>query len=301
MMKKTFISAVILTALLATGCQDKDSQAKIEQLNQTVAQLTEQNKQLELDLLAQKVRADNMIPAIFAEEDVVFKKSETIKYPKSKEDDSLEEGTIDFSISTLKTNIDWLDTLLWEELTRKDGKVPTREAVMADYQKNFDETKKEMIENPIFGFDENNWVGFIGQKEKLATFAIGYYTYSGGAHGIGANRYFTIDMTTHRILTLSDLFDKKAISNVKERLWNVYTRDGMIKDEELSVNKADFNVSDNIYLDHNGIHFIYNVYEIASYAEGEQDLTLNWWQAEDLLKPSFKQQNYVKFASGDEK
>ncbi len=39
-MKKTFISAVILTALLSTGCQDKEAQSKIEQLNQTVTQLT---------------------------------------------------------------------------------------------------------------------------------------------------------------------------------------------------------------------------------------------------------------------
>lgn len=296
-MKKTLISAVILTALFATGCQDKEAQAKIEQLNQTVAQLTEENKQLQLDLLATKTWADNIIPAIFAEEDVVFKKSETIKYPKakSKEDYMPEEGNIEYSISTLKTNVDWLNNLLWDEFARSEGKVATREELIANYQKDFDDTRKDMMENPSIGFADNRWIDFIGQKEKLATFAIGYYDFSGGAHGVGGNRYFTLDMTTHKILKLNDLFDAKVLPQVKELLWMRYTQEGMIKDSEAFTAKSDFNVSDNIYLDSAGVHFIYGVYEIDAYAAGEQDLTLAWWQLEKLLTPEFKQQNYVKF------
>lgn len=296
-MKKTLISAVILTALLTTGCQDKEVQAKVEQLNQTVAQLTAENTQLKADLTAEKERAEKMIPAIFTEKDSVFEKSETIKFPKSqsKEDYMLEEGRIEYSVSTLKTNIDWLNTLLWEELTRNEGKVPTREQFIADYQKDFDETRKGMMEEPSRGFEVNRWIDFIGQKEKLATFAIGYHDYTGGAHGTGGNRYFTLDMTSHKILKLNDLFDAKALPQVKELLWANYTQDGTVKDEETFTRKADFNVSENIYLDSEGVHFIYSVYEIAPYAAGEPDLTLNWWQLKDLLKPDFKQQNYVKF------
>ena len=37
--------------------------------------------------------------------------------------------------------------------------------------------------------------------------------------------------------------------------------------------KTDFDVSKNFYLAHDGIHFIYDEYEIASYAEGEQDFS----------------------------
>ena len=40
-MKKTFISALILTALFTvTGCEDKEAKAMIEQQTQTIAQLT---------------------------------------------------------------------------------------------------------------------------------------------------------------------------------------------------------------------------------------------------------------------
>lgn len=46
-MKKTLISALILTALFAvTGCEDKETKATIEQQTQTIAQLTAENTQL---------------------------------------------------------------------------------------------------------------------------------------------------------------------------------------------------------------------------------------------------------------
>ncbi|TGY47837.1 DUF3298 domain-containing protein [Rodentibacter caecimuris] len=295
-MKRTLISAVIFTALLTTGCQDKDAQTKIEQLNQTVAQLTAENTQLK----AEKSLAENVIPAIFAEEDVVFKKSETIQYPKpkSEEDYSPEEGKIEYSISMLKTNIDWLNTLLWEELTRDEdnkGKVLTREQLVAELQENFNETYEGMKEEKTMGVERRLWVDFIGQKEKLATFSVGTYEYEGGAHGMGGNLYLSIDLTSHKILKLNDLFDEKVLPKVKELLWANYTQDGAVKDDETFTKKADFNVSDNIYLDSEGVHFIYSAYEIAPYAAGESDLTLNWWQLKDLLKPDFKQQSYVKF------
>ncbi|OOF55784.1 RsiV family protein [Rodentibacter myodis] len=293
-MKKTLISAVILTALFTAGCQDKETQAEIEWLNQRVAQLTEENKQLQLDLLANNLLSKERLPAIFTEEDVVFKKAETIKYPPSKEDYVLEEGRIEYAISTLKTNIDWLNTLLWQELTRKAENVPTREQLIAGYQQDFEQTRKEMLKEPSIGFNLHRWVGFLGQKEKLATFFVGFYDYTGGAHGIGGNHYFTIDLTTHKILKLSDLFDEQTLPKLKALLWERYTEYGNVKEDEVFTSKDNFNVSENIYLDSEGVHFIYGVYEIQPYAAGEQDLTLEWWRLMELLKPDFKQQNYVK-------
>ena len=135
---------------------------------------------------------------------------------------------------------------------------------------------------------------FVGQKEKLATFAIRYYSYTGGAHGLGGSEYLTIDMTTHKVLTLSDIIEQKKLPEVKELLWSFYTDYGRIKDEDAFTKKTDFDVSKNFYLAHDGIHFIYHVYEIASYAAGEQDLVIPWvWlQRENLLTSDFVKQKY---------
>jgi len=153
-MKKTFISVLILTALFTvTGCEDKEAKATIEQQTQTIAQLTAENTQLK----AEKEKAEKVIPAIIAQDDVIFDKEETIKYPKSTKEDEYvpTEGKLHYSISTLKTNIEWLDKLLLAQISKNaDGKPRSREQLIADYQKEYDEAKKEMLESPIIGVDE---------------------------------------------------------------------------------------------------------------------------------------------------
>jgi hypothetical protein len=286
-MKKTLIATLISSVILLTGCQDKDTEAKIKQLNQTVAQLSAENTKL-------KEQIEKTVPAIFVENDEIFNQSEIIKHSKSKEDYQPEETKIEYSISTIKTNIDWLNNLLWKKLTEnEETKNISREQFIARYQTAFEEDKKEVKETPSFGISHSMWTDFIAQKEKLATFAISYYDYEGGAHGIESNRYFTIDLTTRHILTLNDLFNEKDLPKVKTLLWEQYNNSN--KEYEPVIGADSFNLSNNIYLDSRGVHFIYDVYEIAPYAAGEQDLLLYFGQLEELFKAEFKRNNYVKF------
>ena len=286
-MKKTLIAALISSVILLTGCQDKDAEEKIKQLNQTVAQLSTENTKL-------KEKIEKTVPAIFVENDEIFNQSEIIKHPKSKEDYQPEETKIEYSISTIKTNIDWLNDLLWKKLTEnEETKNISREQFVARYQTAFEEDKKEVKETPSFGISHSMWTNFIAQKEKLATFAISFYDYEGGAHGIEGNRYFTIDLTTRHILTLNDLFNEKDLPKVKTLLWEQYNNSN--KEYEPVIGADNFNLSNNIYLDSRGVHFIYDVYEIAPYAAGEQDLLLYFGQLEELFRPEFKRNNYVKF------
>ena len=294
-MKKTFISALILTALFTvTGCEDKEAKATIAQQTQTIAQLTAENTQLK----AEKEKAEKVIPAIFAEKDVIFEKVEKIKYSKSQERwFSSDEGEVNISLLGLKTNVAWLNDLLWSELVKNDfgeNVSKTRDQMLSKYKTIWNDVKESLEKEPELGFSSNTWMIFVGQKEKLATFAIRYYSYTGGAHGLGGSEYLTIDMTTHKVLTLSDIIEQKKLPEVKELLWSFYTDYGRIKDEEAFTKKTDFDVSKNFYLAHDGIHFIYHVYEIASYAEGEQDLVIPWvWlQRENLLTSDFVKQKY---------
>ncbi|WP_370765872.1 RsiV family protein [Haemophilus sp.] len=294
-MKKTFISALILTALFTVaGCEDKEAKATIAQQTQTIAQLTAENTQLK----AEKEKAEKVIPAIFAEKDVIFEKVEKIKYSKSQERwFSSDEGEVNISLLGLKTNVAWLNDLLWSELVKNDfgeNVSKTRDQMLSKYKTIWNDVKESLEKEPELGFSSNTWMIFVGQKEKLATFAIRYYSYTGGAHGLGGSEYLTIDMTTHKVLTLSDIIEQKKLPEVKELLWSFYTDYGRIKDEDAFTKKTDFDVSKNFYLAHDGIHFIYHVYEIASYAAGEQDLVIPWvWlQRENLLTSDFVKQKY---------
>ena len=173
----------------------------------------------------------------------------------------------------------------------------TREQVLTKYKIILNDVKASLEKEPELGFARHAWMVFVGQKEKLATFAMRYYSYTGGPHGVGGNEYLTVDMTTHKVLTLSDIIDQKKLPEVKELLWSFYTDYGRIKDEDAFTKKTDFDVSKNFYLAHDGIHFIYDEYEIASYADGEQDLVISWGQLqlENLLMPDFVKQKYYDF------
>ena len=294
-MKKTLISVLILTALFTTtGCEDKEAKATIAQQTQTIAQLTAENTQLK----AEKEKAEKVIPAIFAEKDPIFEKVEKIKYTQAQERwFERDEVEIDISVLGLKTNIDWLDELLWTELVKNEfgeNAPKTRDQMLSKYKTIWNDVKASLEKEPELGFARHAWMVFVGQKEKLATFAVRYYSYTGGPHGVGGNVYLTVDMTTHKVLTLSDIIDQKKLPEVKELLWRFYTDSGRIKDEDAFTKKTDFDVSKNFYLAHDGIHFIYHVYEIASYAEGEQDLVIPWvWlQRENLLTSDFVKQKY---------
>jgi len=172
-MKKTFISALILTALFTvTGCEDKEAKATIEQQTQTIAQLTAENTQLK----AEKQKAESVIPAIFAEKDVIFEKVEKIKYTQAQERYEVE---IDISLLGLKTNIDWLDELLWSELVKEEfgeNAPKTRDQVRSEYQTILNDVKASLEKEHELGFSRNAWMLFVGQKEKLATFAVRYYS-----------------------------------------------------------------------------------------------------------------------------
>ena len=200
----------------------------------------------------------------------------------------------------LKTNIDWLDELLWTELVKNEfgeNAPKTRDQMLSKYKTIWNDVKASLEKEPGLGFARHAWMVFVGQKEKLATFAVRYHSYTGGPHGVGGNVYLTVDMTTHKVLTLSDIIDQKKLPDVKDLLWRFYTDSGRIKDEDAFTKKTDFDVSKNFYLAHDGIHFIYDEYEIASYAEGEQDLVISWGQLQlgNLLMPDFVKQKYYDF------
>lgn len=257
-MKKTLLAALIGSAVLLSACQDKDAQAKIEQLNQTVAQLTAENTQLK-----------NTPAALFPEKLVIFDKTETVTYPADKENELEEsQGEIKFHFSTLKTNINWLDKLLLEWSISGN--------TTENLEKNFNNTKKEMLEYRLGSSEQTASLNFIGQKERLATFSRYDYTYAGGAHGMFSESYFIVDLLDHKVLTLQDFFsDKNKLENI---LWETYVNSNATP----FINKSDFYVSNDFYFASDGVHFVYPPYAIGPFVEGIMEIKLPWFEVSRL-------------------
>lgn len=117
--------------------------------------------------------------------------------------------------------------------------------------------------------------------DRLLTYDLGTYAYrAGGAHGIYAHNYVTYDLKTLKAVTLNDiiadttLLRTATLKSIKDT-YNYGKDDLFLPENGLLPLPGDFLIKDNV------LHVVYQVYEIASYAQGLIDAPIYPY----LLKP----------------
>ena len=304
-MQKLLISALAVAGLTLTGCNDEEKNALSEQVKkqtQTIEQLNAQVNTLQRQVLD---LAENQ--AIRVEPEVLFEKSETIKFDnKSPNSLAPEEAEVKISVKSLKANMDWLTDLLVNELIRQftaEGKVKieNKQQFIEYLQTHYADNVKEVKEFELIGISTNVDVEYLGQRENIATFTMGYHHYSGGARGMYSTQFVNVDLDKKAVIQLDDVFTKAQQNKVKALLWEIYqneSRGDNGERQEPFTAKADFYLSDNFYFSQDGIAFVYPPYALGPYAAGEKELRLSLYDDEvkALLTPAFKflGKNYVE-------
>ena len=279
-MKKTIIS-LLLAGLLLGGCKEENPVAN--QHNEQIAQLTAQVAELKAQLAQAEERQKGLIPALVLQPKVIFSQTE-----ETTTEDKRTVSTT-FTITGLSdSGQDWLDQLLLRQFEPQQTNLTNREQLATFYQQEFNLDKTE----DAFNQELSKTLNFLSQRGKLALFSLRTYSYSGGAHGMYRTQYLNIDLARQRLLTFNDVFKADSRASLKAALWDIYTQYGAIHEDEVFTNKQDFNVPDNFYLAIDGVHFVYELYEIASFAEGEQELVIGWSQLQDWLTEDFKAAGY---------
>lgn len=111
-------------------------------------------------------------------------------------------------------------------------------------------------------------VNMESMNDRLLTYHLGTYSYLAGAvHGIYAHNYVTYDLQTDKAVTLDDVVAdttmlRTAILRSIKQTYDYDKDDLFIPDNGLLPLPRDF------YFDNSVMHVIYQVYEIASYAQG---------------------------------
>lgn len=296
-MKKLLVSALAVAGLTLTGCNDEEKNALSEQVKkqiQTIEQLNAQVNTLQRQVLD---LAENQ--AIRVEPKVLFEKSETIKFDnKSPNSLAPEEAEVKISVKSLKANMDWLTDLLVNELIRQftaEGKVKieNKQQFVEYLQTLYVDSVQEVKEFELIGISTNVDVEYLGQRENIATFTMGYHHYSGGAHGMYSTQFVNVDLDKKAVIQLDDVFTKAQQNKVKALLWEIYqneSRGDNGERQEPFTAKADFYLSDNFYFSQDGIVFVYPLYALGPYAAGEKELRLSLYDDEvkALLTPAFK-------------
>jgi hypothetical protein len=138
-------------------------------------------------------------------------------------------------------------------------------------------------------FEEIHRVTVAG---NYAVISQGVYSYYGGAHGTSATIYHVINIKTPENLTLDDIIVKEYFAPLKpivdrelrlfsESLLNEPLPPGVPLTSGVYF-ENDFEYS-YFYPSGDGIHFWWNVYELAPYVVGPIDVTVSWNELEGFL------------------
>ena len=124
---------------------------------------------------------------------------------------------------------------------------------------------KELAAMPAMHWESKCDYKIVYASEKLVSYKIFSWYYTGGAHGMSDTQVGTV--RNGRVLNLADLPE-----NI-ETLWRKALKSHPEFEVIMEYSGSDEpQITENFYLDDKGVHFIYQPYEIAPFAAGTVDI-----------------------------
>jgi len=141
-----------------------------------------------------------------------------------------------------------------------------------------------------FSWEKMINTGVIYNSNHVLCLEFERYAYTGGAHGISNTSYRIVNLNDGSPITYQDVFIEGAYTLLSQLLTKKLRNDFEIPDDTL-LKQAGFFVdhilpNHNLYINGNGIGFVYNSYEIAPYSFGATHVFLEFKQVDQLIKPT---------------
>lgn len=183
-----------------------------------------------------------------------------------------------------------------EALRKKD------EAFFADYRKLNEELYRNMhSEEATFSFnytDEQRMSVLYNDNNWLVAECF-TATYTGGAHGNYFSTYANIDLSQQKLWSLTEIVsDTNQLLPALNDAALLYfqSKPGENVGSRMLVEQVP--VTSNFFLSGRGITFVYNPYEIASYADGQVSLFLSYSSILQFLTPAFIERMHLADNAG---
>lgn len=162
----------------------------------------------------------------------------------------------------------------------------------ADYRHVSDEEKKLYTSAASFGnWSEQTNFWIVYNDEGMLVVNHHVYAYTGGAHGNYSSHYLCIDSRDKKLLKLEDVLQADTAQLVRlleqeaRKLYNI-SEEAPLYENMLT---EELYIPEQFYISNKGITFVYGIYEIASYADGEINLFIPYNKIMGMLTPYFKQ------------
>lgn len=182
---------------------------------------------------------------------------------------------------------------------REIGFKKIAQGYFADYKEQIEEQKKT---GPDRGFMQ--WMNYTNNSQQSIDYNDNGYVvvdfladvYTGGAHGNYSSTMYCFDVKNKKQMVLSDVIkiDTNSLQKILEKglrkNYNIKPNERLstvLFDNFLKPNK-------NFYFNANGIAFMYNPYEVASYAQGQIVVFIPFADIKSYLMPDFIQRMKLK-------
>ncbi|ANF82287.1 hypothetical protein A3K93_08835 [Acinetobacter sp. NCu2D-2] len=183
------------------------------------------------------------------------------------------EGCTRYDLQSVKTNVDWIDQYFYDRIKRAE---PVAFKV---------NQAKQESEVDVNSLDQRNIrVGYLGQQANLATFVMKSYQFKTGSEfGMYHHEYVNFDLTQKKRLALEDILKKGVDAKLLDQLYDA----NMLWLQAHDIEKAQLKLSDNFYINAQGLVLVYPLYEMADYTTGMPELKIPHDQLAALLKPEY--------------
>lgn len=189
--------------------------------------------------------------------------------------------------------IDSVKQIITNSFFGSDFKTAVPDSMLVRFEKEYLDNYVKQNANWFEGGASFNWektlsMSVIYNSSYMLCLEYLRYAYSGGSHGMTNISYDIIHLYRGDLLSYSDVFIEGADSSLSILLTQQLRRDYSIPDD-VSLKQAGFFVNQvepnrNIYVDGNGIGFLFNSYEIAPYSQGATNVFLEFNQIKELVK-----------------
>ncbi|MCL1943166.1 MAG: RsiV family protein [Candidatus Azobacteroides sp.] len=172
----------------------------------------------------------------------------------------------------------------------------------ADYLAEYKNVEKEYSDDQARNADEEfvpvSWYSYYltgnvkieFNKNDLLCFLVYNDIYNGGEHGVHSYLYYTLNLETGERLTEKDIFKEDYQEELSNLLVTALEKQNNVSSrEELSdlgyVGAIELLSNDNFIIGEEGITYLYNEYEIASYLMGAVKIFIPYSSMKEILKP----------------
>lgn len=173
----------------------------------------------------------------------------------------------------------------------EEQEVDNIDKAMASFTKSYQDLKAKFPDESM-GW-EASIIGEVSyENETILTIALNSYTFTGGAHGYGSTTLLNFDKRSGAELENWELFEDfegfLKFAETKFRIQEQIPQDENINATGFMFEQDTFHLAENVGYTPEGIQFIYNQYEVASYADGPIILNLPYAEINSFLKVKVK-------------